>query len=107
MFPKDRGQCRFSETLPIGEEGSFYRGNDHHPVVDDVGIFLHLDHGANTAAPLSIGSERLKRLPRPLEECLARAGPALAAFARSRADGSATREVRAEPRGDGHVLRPA
>ena len=40
---------QFSD-LSVGEEVGLLRGMVCHEVVDDVGVFLHIEHGANTVA---------------------------------------------------------
>ena len=59
----------------------------------------------NTGAPL-FHETTAQPLPEPLRDEVKRAAPALAAFARAVADGSAESEVVAVAEAEGHVLRP-
>ena len=108
FFPKrvfDRKACRFTETLSIGEEGAFYRGDDFHAIVDDAGIFVHVDHGRNTGAPLSHAGLH-RDLPTDLAQRLRDYEPFYRKFAASVADGSAEVDIRYQPLHDGFLQVP-
>lgn len=100
-----RGGARFSVEKSIGEEDTFYRGSDYHAVVDDVGVFVHVDHGRNSGAPLT-WSENAGGLPEHLDAALRENALRYRAFRMAVADGSAERDITYEPYADGWIQRP-
>ena len=102
----DRGRARFTESKSCGEEEAFYRGDDFHAVVDDAGIFVHVDHGKNTGAPLSNDYNR-RDLPAELAALLREQLPCYRRFAAAVANGTACADIAYEPNVDGWVQKPA
>lgn len=108
LFPKsvfDKGGARFTEHKSIGEEEAFYRGDDHHPIVDDQGIFVHVDHAKNTGAPLT-HVENEKDLPARLDALVREYEPCYRRFAEALRNGTAEKEIRYEKFVDGWIQKP-
>ena len=70
------GARKFLEGAPVGEEGPMVppAGASHGVEDDAVGIFVHVDHGANCSGDLMLGADGCRPLP---AACAARAAAAL------------------------------